>query len=423
VILWRLIWEMLRDSCPEQSARTRLLAGAWAAALSSGMLVFSLIGQVATTDGPLMFFWALLMLLFWRAQHQRTNLWAWALWGGVLALAVLSKYTGAAAMASAVWLVMRQRDARQWLGLTIAALVCALLLIPHVLWNQNHGWPTLRHTSELLMATGAVDKLGPLNSVALYLVSQIVVVGPVVIAAAALFALHKALRAKPLPLVSPSDKKIRSTLMTWAWAWAWPLWLIGGIQSLTGQSQMNWPAPAVLGLAVLMALWRLGMPGLGWRGPWMVLLFGMLTGAIVSLGGDWRRHFGVQGQGPRWDLWSRARGWDDAFAALTPHIKAHPGAQLVSSERAVIAHASYAWRDQGWRPLALPAAGLPEHHYQMIHAFDSESASKNRLTVLWITSQPAPLWPSHVSAYAVPQLLFTAQVSGRALYLWRLDPA
>ena len=66
--------------------RERLLAGAWAAALASACLVFALIGEVGTTDGPLLLSWALLMWLFWRAQQAPERLGRWLLWGAVLAL-------------------------------------------------------------------------------------------------------------------------------------------------------------------------------------------------------------------------------------------------------------------------------------------------------------------------------------------------
>ena len=58
LVIWRLTRNMLRDST-YLDLHTRLIAGAWAAALCSAMLAFALLGQVSTTDGPLLFFWPL----------------------------------------------------------------------------------------------------------------------------------------------------------------------------------------------------------------------------------------------------------------------------------------------------------------------------------------------------------------------------
>jgi len=422
VILWRLVWEMTRDRCPDLSIRDRLLAGAWAAVLSSAMLVFAFIGQVATTDGPLLFFWALLMWLFWRLQREGTPWWAWAIWGALLALAVLSKYTAVVALASAVWLVLRQRDPRLRLGLSIAVLVCALLLMPHVMWNQTHGWPTLRHTAELLTASGSDQRLGPAQSLGLYLISQCVVVGPVLIVLTAFWALRGA--GRPRQPASPSHSALFSkpSLLLWAWTWSWPIWLIGGLQALSGKAQMNWPAPAVLGLSVFLGLWRSGMARSDWRGPWVVLLLGAAMGGTISLGGDWRNHFGVQGTGPRWDLWSRAKGWDTALQAMTPYIAAFPDARIVASERALIAHASYAWRKQGWRPEALPADPVPAHHYELFHAFEPQTALEQGVPVLWVTTESLPAQPAQLRSFSSPQKIYSHPAPSRVIHLWKLDP-
>ena len=422
VVLWRLCWEMLSERAAELSARERLLGGAWAAALASACLVFALIGEVATTDGPLLLSWALLMWLFWRAQQAPERLGRWLLWGAVLALGVLSKYTAVAAVGSALWLALRLRDARIWRGLLLAGAVCALLLVPHLAWNHAHGWPTLRHTAELLSAQGNQDRVAPASAAALYVVSQLVVVGPVVLVLALRWAwgLRRAVRG--LGGVADQGAGARVSLVSWAWCWAWPIWTVGFVQSLQGKGEMNWPAAATLGLALMLALWRARLAApLRWRGPWLALLLGAAVGGVISLAGDWRDHLGMQGPGSRWDLWSRARGWDAAFEAMAPQIAAHPQATLVADERAVIAHSAYAWRAQGWRPLAWQQGPVPMHHYELLHPWHLPAPGERTPPVLFVASREEALTPALRAAYPRAQLLYSHPAPGRAMFLWALE--
>lgn len=423
LVLWRLVWEMLRERSPHLSQHDRLLTGAWAAALASACLVFALIGEVATTDGPLLFFWSLLMWLFWRAQQAPQQILRWVLWGGVLALGILSKYTAVASVGSAVLLALWLRDARIWRGLLVAALVCALLLLPHLWWNHSHDWPTLRHTAELLTAKGTSDRQPPLSAAALYIVSQLVVVGPVVLVLCGRWLWQKRRMARSHEASGETNRGLRLSLPLWASLWAWPLWLVGGAQSLQGKGEMNWPAAATLGLCVMLALWRLGLKRpLHWRGPMTALLLGALVGGVVSLTGDWREHLGMKGQGPRWDLWSRARGWDAAFEAMVPLVQQNSDAVLVADERAVIAHSAYAWRRDGWRPMAWMSGDVPSHHYELLYPFKLQAPEWRGKPILFVASRD-DAWSGELrQAYPKGQLLYSHPAPGRAMFLWRLEP-
>lgn len=426
VVLWRLCWEMLRERAADLPVRERLLGGAWAAALASACLVFALIGEVATTDGPLLLSWALLMWLFWRAQQAPEQLGRWLLWGVVLALGVLSKYTAVAAVGSALWLALRLRDARIWRGLLLAGAVCTVLLLPHLAWNHAHGWPTLRHTAELLSAQGNQDRLAPASALGLYLLSQLVVVGPVVLVLALRWAWGLRSAARTLAGVAEQGAGARVSLLSWAWCWAWPIWTVGLVQSLQGKGEMNWPAAATLGLALTLAFWRVRLAApLRWRGPALALLFGAVVGGGISLAGDWRNHLGMQGPGSRWDLWSRARGWDAAFEAMVPHIAPHlaqdPQASLVADERAVIAHSAYAWRAQGWRPLAWTQGPVPTHHYELLHPWRLPAPTERAAPVLFVASREDALAPALRAAYPRVQLLYSHPAPGRAMFLWKLE--
>ena len=141
----------------------------------------------------------------------------------------------------------------------------------------------------------------------------------------------------------------------------------------------------------------------------------------MSLTGDWREHLGMKGQGPRWDLWSRARGWDAAFEAMVPLVQQNSDAVLVADERAVIAHSAYAWRAQGWRPLAWQQGPVPSHHYELLHPWQLPAPGVNAPPVLFVASSEEALTPALRDAYPRAQLLYSHPAPGRAMFLWLLE--
>ena len=419
LVLWRLVWEMSRDA--RTTVHDAMGSGAWAAVLASACLVSGLVGGVATTDGPLLFGWAMLMWLFWRAQQRPDSLLRWVLWGTVLAMTVLSKYTAAVIVVSALWLTWRSGDRRVWRGLILAGVWSALLMVPHLMWNHAHGWPTLRHTAELLAGDGAEAASGPVRwflALLTFLASQCVVIGPVVLVVGGRWAwLRRRARRAGATSIAQDTQPLR-----WAWAWSWPIWLVGGVQAMQGKGQLNWAAPAVLGFVLLLALvrQRLVLPPRPGR-LLLTLVLGAVLAGVVTLGGDWRKHLNMQGSGSRWDLWSRARGWDAGFEAMAPLIAQHPGLPLVTAERAVVAHATYAWRAQGWRPLSWRTGPLPMHHYEMLFPY----VPKDGQAVLFITAENGTESIPEGLSQRLPRQhkLWHNPDPARPMALWLLEPA
>jgi len=123
-------------------------AGLWAAALFAVCPLFVGAGTIATPDAPLVFLWLLMMWTTWRAVQSSRALW-WAAVAGVLAAGLYVKYMMVLAVPAvlvAMWLAPRGRAALRrrapWLAL---ALGVGLFLPVFLLWNWQHGWPTLRY--------------------------------------------------------------------------------------------------------------------------------------------------------------------------------------------------------------------------------------------------------------------------------------
>lgn len=189
----------LADSRPGEAVATPADAAlARRVAVAAGLLVASsplasLLGLVATTDGPLMLLWALGAAAGWRfARHGRRRD---ALWLGLaLGLGLLSKYTALALLPSLVGLVFAARPAMNptleaalpasaqrrgaLAGFGLAAGVALLLLLPHLLWNAQHGWPTLRHTLDITAQAGRGPAGSAGRSAAEFVAGQVLMFGP-----------------------------------------------------------------------------------------------------------------------------------------------------------------------------------------------------------------------------------------------------
>ena len=412
LVLWRLGWEMQRDT--QQPLASPHAVGAWAAVLFASSLASGVLGQVATTDGPLVLFWSLQLWLVWRAMAQpsRWSRWLWV--GAVLALGVLSKYTMSAVLASwVVWWWLGHRNLAVSKGMALAACVAGLALLPHLAWNQSHDWPTLKHTADLLSGGGTSSgyfsaKLLP--RLLEYLGSQALLAGPVFLFVAVLGVI-RFWRKPATPALSFSTSPA-----LWAWHGSWPLWAIGGLQAAQGTAQINWPAPALLGASLALG-WLLASRQAHWRWyqPVAVLLIASFVATALSLGGDWRARLNLPVQKSKWDLWGRARGWEEGLTKFQPLVASYPDATLVALDRTLIIHAAYAWRAQKVMALSWQRTPHPLHHYDLLYRFDP---AQHPGPVLLMVMGELPGFVRE--RYRHVELLSDPAPSGRPLFLWLL---
>jgi hypothetical protein len=200
----------------------------WAALLFTTTPVAGLLGMAVTTDAPLLLCWTLASWLLWRALRSgRVS--AWLPLGLVLGVGLLSKYTLAAWLPSAVvlaWLARqnlhrssraapqhvdamamasastsastsagpgaatpdrppattaarRPRRLRCLPGLTLACGVALLVCLPHLAWNATWGWPTWRHTADITTAAQRSGGVSAWASLGEFIGGQMLLIGPV----------------------------------------------------------------------------------------------------------------------------------------------------------------------------------------------------------------------------------------------------
>jgi 4-amino-4-deoxy-L-arabinose transferase-like glycosyltransferase len=230
-----LLFAIARASFPQ-----RPVVAFWSALAYLTLPGVSYSSGLASTDAPLLFFWALALFAFIRGVQ--TNAWRWALVCGVaLGFGILAKYAMLFFAVSAVLAAIAKPDIRKFVigwGGVVVALVAAVIVAPNVAWNASHHFATLAHTE-----TNADWMRAGFNLLRLagFLAGQFGVFGPVLMAAwlTALWRLGRA----------PGRTTEEALLVAFSAA---PLLLIT-VQSFVAKANANWAATAFIA-AVPLAL-------------------------------------------------------------------------------------------------------------------------------------------------------------------------
>ena len=213
----------------------------WSVLLGALTPLFAVGATLMTIDTVYIFFWTMAALTFWSAKDQSRLRW-WILTGALIGLSMLSKYTGAIELLSFVGFCAWHPPSRQHFRrptLPAMLLVVALFLIPVLIWNWQHGFPT----SHFLVHRGALDermRLRPLEVLS-FLGQQAGVISPVLFLGL--------LAAVCWPGFAPTPRVQTAYLL----ALFLPLFLVYLVLSFQKASQANWAAAAYVGGLILAA--------------------------------------------------------------------------------------------------------------------------------------------------------------------------
>lgn len=317
--------------------------------LAFGLMPFvSALGLAVSTDAPLMFFWALAMLALIRAL-EADRMRDWLLLGAAVGLGIMSKYTMVVfGLSAALYLLGNVRLRRIFVhpGLWAAIALACLIVLPNIIWNWAHDFPTLRHTADITHVDGFNDKSG---NVGAFILAQMGSLGPG-FALAFIGGLLLAWRKR-------YDHRYQFLL-----AFSLPLLAIVLIQAERSEANGNWAAPALLAALLLGTKFLARLK----QQRWWVIALGI--NIVLMLGvyhlGDYYRITGHT-QMAKWDPLKRAKGWDLLGQSVRPYILANPEAVLLTEDRTMMAHMLYQLRDldpdhAAWAPHVHPA-----DHYQL----------------------------------------------------------
>ena len=215
--------------------------GFWSVVLATVTPLFAVGATLMTIDTVYIFFWTIAALTFWKAKDQDAVGW-WAITGLLAGLSMLSKYTGAVELVSfGLFCLLDARSRRHFRQWTFPAmlLVVGICLLPVLLWNWQHGFPT----SRFLVHRGALDEQMHLRpqEVLSFLVQQAGIISPILFLGLLL--------AVCVPGISPTPRVPTIFLLSLFL----PLFLIYLILSFQKASQANWAAAAYVAGLVLLA--------------------------------------------------------------------------------------------------------------------------------------------------------------------------
>ena len=301
--------------------------GFWAGIAFLTLPITSALGLFASTDAPLLFLWALGMLLLWRAlEHGSPARWLGV--GIVAGVGLMAKYSMLAFVGSAfLALLAEPRWRRQlarpapWVGL----LVGVAILAPNLVWNWQHGFPTFQHTAEITRVGARgwhpdefVELIG----------AQWLAFGPLLMVLL-LWALVRLRDVWP-------DPRFRFLL-----AFVVPLLAGVCVQALTGRANGNWTAPVFIGASIVATAF------VAQRGRPRLAIVAIALNACLGIGlYHWPDIVPLAGRAldGRSDPYKRARGWGAMAEAVRPQLAAHPDAVLVGDERELLAQLIYGLR-------------------------------------------------------------------------------
>ncbi len=239
-------------------------AGWWAVALGLTTPLYFPLGQVMTTDVFLFLCWAWALWAAWRALY-RDQPFAWLEMGLAVGLGGLAKpsiamlpfFLGLGLLATA----RGRLELRRWPP-WCGAVLALLLVSPVILWNANNDWVMFRHSQGHVL--GVAEEGGwrsNLGNLLEFLGGQFLALSPLVAVA-----LVRELGRPPQPV---------EQRLLWGLSLAVLAFFL--IKATFSKVQLNWPAPAYIGLLVLFA-GHIDALTTGWR---RVVIAGMISSMVL----------------------------------------------------------------------------------------------------------------------------------------------
>lgn len=324
--------------------------GFWAALVFATMPGISFSSGLISTDVPLLACWSAALFAWVKLLQTRAWVWAFAL-GVALGFGLLSKYAMAYFYLCAGLYLIAEREAR-WLvrdarGLVLL-VVPALMILPNILWNLDHGSVTFTHTAANAKWGGPLFHA---DQALAFFAAQFAVFGPILMGVLVWIA-ARALRQSP----TGPDRMLL--------AFSVPVILLILTQAFLSRAHANWAAVAYPAAAILVTATLLRLDAA--RLFRISLVLHLVVLAAITASHLVAPHFALPG---KLDPYGRTLGWRDFAAAVRSELTARPYATLLSDDRWYTAELLYYLRDstvpiKAWRP-----SPAPRDHYELTRPF------------------------------------------------------
>lgn len=308
----------------------------------SGLVFYTMpavgfLSMTASTDAPLLAFWAISLWLFSLALDERPG--AWPALGVAIGLGLLSKYTMLVFPLSMLLYLLLSREDRSWLRMSgpwVALLIALVVLSPNLWWNYANGFPSIAHTAELAQWSGDHDGFADLLE---FTGAQLLVFGilsfPILL----------------LICVTPAawrDARTRLLLL-----FTLPLLLIYMGQAWLGGAYINWALAAYVAATPLVVAYLRPRASFGAGLLVAVLAVNVASNIVIY---HWRQIaplVGVELSRSN-DPWSRILGWREMGEQVLALRRQYPEAALLGDDRLVLSQMTYYGRtpDLEWSDVA-----------------------------------------------------------------------
>ena len=317
--------------------------------------------RIASTDAPLLMFWALAVLAFVRLRAGGGRGWL-ALLAVSLGLGLLSKYAMVYLLPCLAMAALVDPDSRKtlqrpdvWLALAAGLLIFS----PNLVWNALNGAVTFQHTADNARGEGLALDIG---SGLEFIAAQFLLAGPVAMAVVVL----AAARASTLS----RDERLMLALSL-------PVLAALTLLAFLGRAHANWAATALIAVWILSGLlfsrWHLRI----W--PVAGLIFGLAFQGLLLVADAQADRFTLFGSEP----YQRVRGWTDLSTAVAERAREEGLRTVIAETRTDAAQLTYYLRHTPLKVRVWPAplGQAPAHYYEMARALESRDASSPALLV------------------------------------------
>ena len=324
--------------------------GFWSSLVFATLPGVSYSSLLITTDVPLILFWTV-ALYAWVMLVKRQSMGFAILLGVAIGLGLLAKQAMIYAVLCIVCHAAVSREAREALKggrAIVAVLIAAALFAPNVVWNAQHGFPTVRHTESNI--GWQYPYIHPLR-VLEYFAVQFGVFGPILVIVL--------LRAAWREIRHPSDPAKILLL-----CFSLPVLAILTVQALLSRAHGNWsatayPAAAILVTAVMIELDR--------RILFIVsLCLHLVIAAILATAPAFALQLPLF---ERLQFLSRVVGWRGVADAVRAKLAEDRYGAIVVDTRELAGELLYYLRDEPIPLYVLPTGPTPSDHYEMTRPF------------------------------------------------------
>ncbi len=354
----------------------------WAGILFFLLPLSSFYSQFATTDAWLIFFWSLSLLFFIKALKGDQIKW-WVACGVSVGFGLLTKYSMLFFLISALlYLVSIQKINRlkPWLSF----LISILILFPNLIWNFKNGFPTVTHHAEMTNIDNKIQL--DFNLVIEFFVGQFIVFGPLLFLAFIFFSFKPLISSFNIQEKNSYSLPGKPTSGLFLY-FSWPIILFMIVLSFLGETEINWAAPASVGVCLyLTCILNCKTNTTSERSKKILKNFFLFSTLIhlafflIFISGPKLLNLTKFDRDPDVNPFLQVKGYSELVGNVKKIIKSDPRIVLVSDDRGILANLSVSFLHNEIR--SWKRSDDIRHHWDLLYPLNHEDSGKKMLFVL-----------------------------------------